>query len=49
MTKIQITMDPHDEYADPNHEMGITEEAYIELATLLAGYGDDVEIERVES
>lgn len=45
MTKVRITLDVDDEYADPDHEMGITNEAYEELLRKLSWLGDDIEVE----
>lgn len=47
MTKIRITMDVDDEYADPDHEMGITEQGYQEISDALSSYGDDIDIQKV--
>jgi hypothetical protein len=44
--KIRITMDVDDEYADPDHAMGVTEEGHLEISEALAPYGDDIEFER---
>jgi hypothetical protein len=39
-------MDIADEYADPDHDMGITEEAYEQITDALMGFGDDVDIRK---
>lgn len=44
--KIQITMQVADEHADPGHEMGVTEEAFLGISDALEPYGDNVEIAR---
>jgi hypothetical protein len=44
--KIRITMDVADELADPDHEMGVTEEGYEVITDALMSYGDDVEIHK---
>lgn len=47
--KIQITfvLDDDDEYADPNDDMGVTEEAYMLIMDSLS-FGDDIQIEKVD-
>lgn len=45
--KIQITMTVDDEYADPGHEMGITESAYEDLSDALGNFGEDIDIHKV--
>jgi hypothetical protein len=44
--KIRITMQVDDEYADPEHDMGVTEDAYLGISDVLAPFGDNVEIGR---
>jgi hypothetical protein len=44
--KIRIVMDIDDSYADPGHDMGVTEEGYLGITDALADYGDNVEIGR---
>lgn len=46
-TKVRITMEVDDEYADPDHEMGLTEEAYLQLSSVLGEFGEDIDIKRV--
>ena len=45
--RIQITfeMDEDDDYADPKHEMGVTEACYEWLVTYLPG--TDIDVKRV--
>jgi hypothetical protein len=45
--KIRITMEIADDYADPSHEMGVTEKGYEEIVDALMSYGEDVEIRKV--
>lgn len=42
MPRITITIDIDDEYADPAHDMGVTNDAYDMLLAMLAPYGDDI-------
>jgi hypothetical protein len=44
--KIYIIMDVEDEYADPSHEMGVTEEGYEAILSALIGIGDDIDVFR---
>ena len=44
--KIYITMDVDEEFADPSHEMGVTEEGYTAIVNALMGIGDDVDVHR---
>lgn len=44
--KVIITMEIDDEYADPDHEMGVTNEGYELLVSRLGALGTDVEVER---
>lgn len=46
--KIQITfeLDEDDEYADPGHEMGVTEAGYEYIVDRL--FGDDFHVVRVD-
>jgi hypothetical protein len=46
--KITITMDVDDEYADPGHEMGVTEEGYVLIVNRLSSVGDDIDVKRGE-
>lgn len=45
--KIVISMDLDDGYADPDHPMGITEDAYMQLAERLSDMGTDINISKV--
>lgn len=47
--KIQVTfeMDEGDEYADPEHEMGVTNEGYEFIMSVVPGY--DVDVKRVDN
>jgi hypothetical protein len=47
MPKIRITMEIAEEYSDPDHEMGVTEQAYEEISDALMSYGDDIDIQKV--
>lgn len=49
MSRVVITMEIDEEYADPDHEMGVTEEGYTALVRALAGFGDDVEVSREDA
>lgn len=42
--KIQITIDLDDDYADPDHESGVTAEADEELMEALMAFGTDIQI-----
>lgn len=45
--KIRITMDIDDEYADPTHPMGVTNDGYELLVARLAALGaDDIRVEQ---
>jgi hypothetical protein len=44
--KILISLDLDEEFEDPLHETGVDEETFIAITTFLAGYGDDVGIEK---
>lgn len=46
--KIAITLDIAPEYADSDHEMGITTEAFEALLDALSAFGDDIEINKVD-
>ena len=46
MSKITITLDIDDEYADPLHEMGVTNEGSELILRLLSSIGFDIEVER---
>lgn len=46
--KISITMDLDDDYAEPDHPMGITEEGHIALQDALMGFGSDIQVTRAE-
>lgn len=46
--KIQITIEINDDIADPDHEMGVTDEGHLALNEALAPYGDIEEIWAVE-
>jgi hypothetical protein len=39
-------MDVDDEYADPDHDMGITEQGYEQIMDALSGVGEDIDIRR---
>jgi hypothetical protein len=45
--KIRITMEVDEEYADSDHAVGITEEAYLGISEALSDYGMDIDIEKV--
>jgi hypothetical protein len=45
--KILITMEVDDEYVDPDHAMGVTEEAYLGISEALGNYGQDIDIQKV--
>ncbi len=47
MSKITITMEVDDYFADDEHETGVTNEGYEKLIRILGGFGFDVEVERV--
>jgi hypothetical protein len=40
-------MEIDEEHVDPAHEMGITEDAYLEISDALSAFGDDIEIRKV--
>jgi len=42
--KIWITMDIDPEYADPDHDMGVSEEGYNAICDALAGLGSDIDV-----
>jgi hypothetical protein len=42
--KIIITLNLDDSYADPGHDMGVTEEGYMGISDALEPFGDNVEI-----
>ena len=42
--KIMITMNVDPEYADPDHDMGVTEEGYNQINDRLADLGDDINV-----
>ena len=42
--RVQITLDVHEESADPDDRSGVTEEAYEAIIDFLIGYGDNVVI-----
>lgn len=44
--KVRITMDIDPEWADSEHQMGVTAEAYERLVDALNAFGDDIDIER---
>lgn len=44
--KVQITMDVDSEWADPDHQMGVTSEAYERIIDALNAFGDDIDIEK---
>lgn len=44
--KILITLNLDDDYADPAHSMGVTEEGYNKISEALAELGGDIEVER---
>jgi hypothetical protein len=46
MSKIVITMEVDDDYADPDHEMGVTNEGYEEIIRRLSAVGYDIDVER---
>lgn len=45
MPRITITMDVDDDFSDPDHAMGVTNEGYEKINAALAPYGDDIDIE----
>lgn len=45
-TKVTITMEIDDDYADPEHWMGVTNEGFELLFRALSPYGDDIDINR---
>lgn len=46
--KIQITFDIDDELADPEHEMGVTDEGYEAIIDALGELGRDFQIRKAE-
>lgn len=46
MSKVTITLEIDDEYADESHEMGVTEEGYMTIMAALSGIGDDIDVRR---
>jgi len=44
--KIRITMEIADEYADPDHDMGVSEEGYNAICEALGDLGSDVDVRR---
>jgi len=44
--RIKVTFEVDDEYADPSHEMGLTEEGYLLLSDAIPG--DDIQVERLD-
>ena len=40
--KVRIILDVPDEYADPDHQMGITEDGFLLLHDALSGFGFDI-------
>lgn len=46
--RIIITMDLDDDYADPHHEMGVTEEGYEEIIDAIGHLGTDIAIRKNE-
>ena len=46
--KIQVTfeLDEDDEYADPDHELGLTSKGYEYILAKIPGY--DIEVERID-
>lgn len=44
--RIKITMDVDDEYADPNHRMGVTLPAFEGIHEALRQYGEDIDVVR---
>jgi hypothetical protein len=46
--KIQVTfeMDEDDDLAEPDHEMGVSEDCYLLIHRVIPGY--DIEIKRIE-
>lgn len=39
MTRVTVTIEVHDEYADPNDDTGLTGEAYLAFCEALAEFG----------
>jgi len=46
--KVQITLDVDDQFADPDHEFGLTDEAWLEITEFLGNFGEDVTTIKVE-
>lgn len=46
--KVRITLDLDPEWVDESHPMGITEAGYLRLSSVLAEFGTDVDVERVD-
>ena len=44
--KVYIAMEIEDSYADPAHEMGVTNEGYEAIVDALLGIGDDIDVRR---
>ena len=44
--KIYITMEIDNVYADPGHEMGVTDDGYMRIVNALMGLGDDIDVHR---
>lgn len=47
--KVRITIDIDDQYADPAHPMGVTDEGYTRIVDTLSWLGDDVDVERADA
>lgn len=45
-TKIKITMELDDDFADPDHPTGVTEEASESITDALNSFGFDIDIEK---
>lgn len=45
MQPVVITMNVDDEFADPAHPMGVTEQGFEAITGALAEFGTDIEVE----
>ena len=46
--RITITMEIDPEFADPDHEMGVTEDGYREITEALEPLGTDISVARAD-
>ena len=44
--KINITMDLDDEFAEPEHPMGVTEDGHLAIQEALMEFGTNIEVTR---